>query len=486
MEKSLNVMIAASEVAPFAKTGGLADVAGALPAELEDLGHRVCVVMPYYRVVNKGSFAITDTGMKVSVQVSDRTVDAGVFSTKIGRDVTVYLLRNDAYYDREELYRTKEGDYLDNAERFIFFSKAVIALAQAVGFKPDIINCNDWQTGLIPIYLKWAERENPFFSGTRTVYTIHNLAYQGLFWHLDMHLTNLPWDVFTPEGIEFYGKMNLMKAGIVGADVVTTVSKKYCHEIQTEEYGCGLEGVLLSRKHDVYGILNGVDYDDWSPEKDRNIAKNFGVDTIAGKTLCRADLLAQYKLPLEDEVPVIGVISRLADQKGFDLIAEAFDEIIAMGYAFVLLGTGEEKYHVLFDNMARKYPRRVGVVLGFNNALAHKIEAGCDLFLMPSRFEPCGLNQIYSLKYGTVPVVRATGGLDDTIKNFNPATGEGTGFKFAKYSPVAMLEKLEEAIDTYKNKPAWRQVMRNGMACDFSWRASATEYDRIYRIALKK
>lgn len=486
MNKALNIMIAASEVAPFAKTGGLADVAGALPAELEKLGHHVCVVMPYYKMVKKGNFRIEDTGKKVTVQISDRTVQGDIFAAKIGTDVTVYLIGKDQYFDRDELYRTKEGDYLDNAERFIFFSKAIIALAQEVGFKPDIINCNDWQTGLVPILLKWAERDNPFFAGTKTIFTIHNLAYQGLFWHLDMHLTNLPWDVFTPEGIEFYGKINLMKAGIVGSTLVTTVSKKYCQEIQTPEYGCGLEGVLLSRKHDLYGILNGVDYNEWSPERDKYIAKNYGPATIADKVVCRRDLLAQYKMTMDDRTPIIGVISRLADQKGFDLIADTIDEIMAMGFGFILLGTGEEKYHTLFETIAKKYPKQAGVVLGFNNALAHKIEAGCDFFLMPSRFEPCGLNQIYSLKYGTVPIVRATGGLDDTIKNYNPATGEGNGFKFSKYSAVAMIDKLQEAMSTFKDKEKWAQVVANGMQCDFSWHASAMEYDRIYHVALKK
>jgi len=486
MNKSLNIMIAASEVAPFAKTGGLADVAGALPAELEKLGHHVCVVMPYYKMVNKGNFPIEDTGKKVSVQISDRKVEGDIHATKIGTNVTVYLLKNDQYFDRDELYRTKEGDYLDNAERFIFFSKAILALAQEVGFKPDIINCNDWQTGLVPILLKWAEKDNPFFSGTKTIFTIHNLAYQGLFWHLDMHLTNLPWDVFTPEGIEFYGKINLMKAGIVGATVVTTVSKKYCQEIQTPEYGCGLEGVLLSRKHDLYGILNGVDYNDWSPEKDKFVAKNYGPATIEDKAVCRRDLLSQYKMTIDDRIPIIGVISRLADQKGFDLIADTIDEIMAMGFGFILLGTGEEKYHTLFENIARKYPRQAGIVLGFNNALAHKIEAGCDFFLMPSRFEPCGLNQIYSLKYGTVPIVRNTGGLADTVEDADANPSGGTGFVFQGYDLAEMKDAVSRAIAAFADPDRWRQIVGRGMAKDFSWETSARQYVDLYEKALRK
>lgn len=484
MSKALNILIAAGEVAPFAKTGGLADVAGALPAELEKLGHNVRVALPYYKMVKKGNFPITDTGLKLTVQISDRTASADIHKAVIGNNVTVYFIKNDSYYDRDDLYRTKEGDYLDNAERFIFFSKAILALAQAVKFKPDIIHLNDWQTGLVPILLKWTEKNNDFFKDTRTVFTIHNLAYQGLFWHLDMHLTNLPWDIFTPQGIEFYGKINLMKAGIIGADIITTVSKKYCDEIRTQEYGCGLDGVLLSRKDSLYGILNGVDYNDWSPEKDRFIAKNYSPETLQYKVVCRHDMLSHYKLRLNDDVPVIGVISRLADQKGFDLIAETIDEIIGMGFAFILLGTGDPHYHDLFENVAKKYPKYAGVILGFNNALAHKIEAGCDFFLMPSRFEPCGLNQIYSLKYGTVPIVRATGGLDDTIINFNPDTGEGNGFKFHKYTAVGMIDKLREAMAVYKDKCLLTKVMENGMKCDFSWEKSAHEYVRIYNIAL--
>ncbi|MDP8262117.1 MAG: glycogen synthase GlgA [Candidatus Ancaeobacter aquaticus] len=482
MSKKLNILFAASEVAPFAKTGGLADVAGALPLELEKLGHDVCVVLPYYKMIKNGSYKIENTGKTISVKISDKDIYADIYTTKIGKNVTVYLVGNDSYYDRDELYRTKEGDYADNAERFIFFSKAIIELAQKVEFKPDIMHLNDWQTGLVPILLKYLEKDNLFYKGVRTIFTIHNLAYQGLFWHLDMHLTNLPWDAFTSKEIEYYGKINLLKAGIVGADIVTTVSKKYCEEIQTPEYGCGLEGVLKNRKKDLYGILNGVDYNEWSPEKDRYIAKNYSLDKYADKFVCRQDLLSEYKLSLDSKVPVIGVISRLADQKGFDLIEESIDEIITMGYAFILLGTGEQKYHDLFTGIAKKYPKMAGIEIGFNNALAHKIEAGCDFFLMPSRFEPCGLNQIYSLKYGTIPVVRATGGLDDTICDFNPSSPKGNGFKFDGYTSKGLLNKLKDAMKVFKDKTKWNTVVENAMKCDFSWKKSAQEYVQIYTI----
>ena len=486
MAKKLKVLIAASEVVPFAKTGGLADVTGALPKELKKLGHDVRVILPFYKEAKNKKLDIKDTGEILLIEISDKIVQAKIFTATIDNNVTVYLIDNKDYYDRDELYRTEEGDYPDNAERFIFFSKAVLELAKSFNFKPDIIHCNDWQTGLVPVLLKIKENENTFFINTSVVFTVHNLAYQGLFWHLDMPLTNLPWDVFTPEGIEFYGKINLMKAGMVYADLINTVSKKYSKEIQTPEFGFGLEGVLSSRATDLYGIINGADYDEWSPENDKFIKKKYSASDLSGKEACRADLLSKFKLKDKKGVPIIGLISRLVDQKGFDLIADKIEDIMKLDLFLIILGTGDEKYHKLFTQIKEKYPDKVGLKLGFDNSLAHQIEAGSDIFLMPSKYEPCGLNQLYSLKYGTIPIVRATGGLDDTIKNFKPNTGKGNGFKFTAYTSKALLLKLKEAVKVYKSSKDWKKLVANAMADDYSWMQSAKEYVKLYNKALEK
>lgn len=484
--KKLKIAFAASEVVPFSKTGGLADIAGSLPKTLSDLGNEVIIITPLYKMVRKSNPDIKKLNKKIFVELGDKIIDGEIFTTKIDKNVTVYFIEKDEYYDRDALYGTALGDYKDNAERFIFFSKAVLSLLEELDFKQNIIHCHDWQTGLIPVLLKTIEKDNPIFKKTKTVFTIHNLAYQGLFWHYDMHMTNLPWDVFNPQGIEFYGKMNLMKAGIVFADVINTVSKKYSKEIQTPEYGCGLEGVLKTRSKDLYGILNGVDYDIWNPEKDTYIIKNYSLKNLSGKYDCRKDLLNEYKLDIKDTTPIIGIISRLADQKGFDIISKAIDEIMKMDLVLILLGTGDKRYHTLFQKISEKFPKKAGINIGFNIQLSHKIEAGSDFFLMPSHYEPCGLNQIYSLKYGTIPIVRGTGGLDDTIINFNPETKKGNGFKFYLYTPEALVSSIKKALSVYKNKKLFQTLIKNAMTCDFSWTKSAKEYVKLYQEALQK
>jgi starch synthase len=318
------------------------------------------------------------------------------------------------------------------------------------------------------------------------VFTIHNIGYQGLFWHYDMHLTNLGWDLFTPRALEYYGKLNLLKGGIVFSDAVTTVSRKYMEEVQTPEYGAGLDGVLRDRKADLYGILNGVDYEEWSPAKDRFIKEKYDSSDLSGKKACKADLQQEFYLKVDPQIPLIGMISRLTDQKGFDILAPIIEPLLDLGVQFILLGTGEEEYHLLFQKIGQKYPHRAGIRIAFDNTLAHKIEAGADMFLMPSLYEPCGLNQIYSLKYGTVPVVRATGGLDDTIQDYNPLSGEGTGFKFKEYSSSSLLEAVKRALQVYPNRTAWEKLMIRGMAEDFSWAHSAGEYIRVYEKTLAK
>jgi starch synthase len=390
------------------------------------------------------------------------------------------------YYQRDQLYGDSQGDYPDNAERFVYFSRSILEACKQLNFSPDIIHCNDWQTGLIPLYLRRLHKDEPVFAQTASVYTVHNLGYQGLFWHYDMHLTGLGWEFFTPNGLEYYGKINLMKGGLLWADVINTVSKTYSQEIQTKEYGHGLEGVLQYRSNDLYGIVNGVDYSVWDPETDPLIAQNYRSKALAGKTACKKDLLQEYGLPINTKRPVIGMISRLDNQKGFDLIAEIIDKMMDLDLYFILLGTGHEKYHKLFQHIGEKYPKKAGIRIAYDNTLAHKIEAGADMFLMPSRYEPCGLNQIYSLKYGTVPIVRATGGLNDTIKIFQPKAGTGTGIKFNKYKSDNLLNAIKTALKAYQDKKSWKALMLRGMKEDFSWNASAKEYEKLYNKALDK
>jgi len=424
----MKILIASPEIVPFAKTGGLADVSGALPKALEKLGEDVTAIMPKYRAVDDKKFGLEYTGINIQVPISNRIEEAKIYKGYINshqpvanKEIPIYFIDKKEYYDRPYLYGTPAGDYPDNAERFIYFDRAILETCKTIGLKPDVIHCHDWQTGMVPVYLKTLYKDDPFFKETSTLFTVHNLGYQGLFWHLDMHLTNLGWDIFSPDGIEFYGKINILKGGLVYSDAITTVSKTYSQEIQTKEYGCGLDGVLRKRKDDLYGVENGIDYEEWNPATDKYLSAKYLKENLSGKWDCKKDLLNIYGLKASKEVPVLSVISRLADQKGFDLIAEIMDDLMKLDVQFVLLGTGEDKYHKLFEDIGKKYPSKAGIKIGFDNALAHKIEAGADMFLMPSRYEPCGLNQLYSLKYGTIPIVRATGGLNDTIENYDPA-----------------------------------------------------------------
>jgi starch synthase len=476
----MRILLASSEVAPFAKTGGLADVAGALPKALAKLGHDVRVVLPKYGMVDVAKHGLHPILASLPVPVAGRTETAAIWEGRIG-PVPVYFIGHDGYYDRDTLYQTKGQDYPDNAERFAFLSRAAVEMARVLDFIPDIFHCNDWQTGLIPTYLRTTFQGAREFQASGSLFTVHNLGYQGLFGPEALDVANLGHELFTPSGIEFYGKVNFLKAGLVFADLINTVSRKYSQEIQTVEFGHGLEGVLRARAKDVHGILNGIDYDEWHPSRDSFIAATFSRDDLAGKAVCKADLQRSFGLPEGRDVPLLGVISRLAPQKGMDLVAEALDAVLALDTQFVLLGTGDAELHQAFEAARARHGSRIGLKLGFDVAVSHKIEAGADMFLMPSRYEPCGLNQMYSLAYGTVPVVRATGGLDDTIQPFNPATGEGTGFKFAGQTSEALLETIRAAVALYRQPDRWRRLMRNGMACDFSWDRSAREYEALYR-----
>jgi starch synthase len=473
----MNILFASSEAVPFAKTGGLADVSGALPRTFAQMGHTVFLIVPKYRGVDENRFLLNKSAIVLKVPISQRLETAEVYSAEPAPNFHAILIRKDAYYDRDQLYGTPSGDFEDNAERFTFFSRSIGEAALALELNPDVIHCHDWQTGLAPVYLKTLYRNVPSLKQAASIFTIHNIGYQGIFWHYDMPLTNLGWELFSPRALEFYGKINFLKGGIVFADAVTTVSRKYMEEIQTPEFGAGLDGVLRDRREDLYGILNGVDYEEWSPLKDPFIKERYGPADLQGKKACKVDLQQEFGLAVQEETPLIGAISRLDEQKGFDLIVTIMEEMTGLGPQFVLLGTGKEKYHMLFQ---------VSVKIAFDNALAHKIEAGADMFLMPSRYEPCGLNQIYSLKYGTVPIVRATGGLDDTIQDFTLGKDEGNGFKFREYSAPALLDAIQRALQAYRDRTIWEKLMLRGMSADFSWERSAAAYLNVYQETLQK
>ena len=480
----MKILFAASEAVPFAKTGGLADVAGSLPPAIASLGHDVRIVMPYYLQVQRYTSDLRHVAT-LSVPVATWQERCDVLEGRMGGDVIVYFIKKDIYYDRPELYQTERADYPDNAERFIFFSRAILELCRALGYSPDIIHVNDWQTGLVPLYLKTLYRGSETLNRAKTVFTVHNLGYQGTFWHWDMRLTGLGWDVFTPEGIEFWGKINFLKAGLVSSDLITTVSKTYSREIQTLEFGKGLEGVLVNRARDLTGIVNGIDYQTWDPTRDHDLPKTYSAARLAGKALCKKALCARIRMKGSDG-PLIGMVTRLVDQKGLDILTEALPVIMSLGVQLVILGTGDEKYHRILSDAAGRYTKKMRVLLRYDDSLAKNVYAGCDIFLMPSHYEPCGLGQMIALRYGTVPVVRRTGGLSDTVADYDPKTGQGTGFLFDEYSAPALVDCLRRALEVYSNRNKWNRLARNGMKQDFSWEHSAKEYVKVYRKAMRK
>ncbi len=476
----MHIAFAASECVPFAKTGGLADVVAALPPALVKLGHKVTVFLPRYKQtkLEKPRRVISS----ITVPFDDRYRFCSLIDGGEHDGVQFYFIDYPPFFDRDGLYGTPLGDYHDNAERFALFSRAALEASKIVG-APDLFHCHDWQTALIPVLLKTLYAEDPAFSSTPCVFTIHNMGYQGIFAPEILPLLMLPWDLFTITKLEFYGKANFLKGAIAFADFITTVSRKYAQEIQTAEYGFGLEGVLRARASTVVGILNGVDYSQWNPETDPFIAAQYWVDDLRGKQACKQDLLKEFGLPADTKLPVIGIVSRFAAQKGFDLILQVADRLAREDAMLVTLGTGDREYEDLFRRLNKLHPQKFAVKIAYDNRLAHKIEAGSDMFLMPSHYEPCGLNQIYSLRYGTVPIVRATGGLDDTIEQFDPHTLKGTGFKFKEYTGEALLETIRAALGAFKNQNAWQALMRNGMVQEYSWASAAKEYVKVYERA---
>ena len=474
----MNIVFAASEGVPFSKTGGLADVVGALPRALAALGHQVSVYLPRYRQT-KLTEPVPEV-RSVTIPFDDQYRFASVVSGGRIDGVRFYFVEYPPYFDRDALYGTPAGDYPDNAERFALFSRTVLEASKILGV-PQIFHCHDWQSALIPVLVRTVYAEDPAFRDVGTVFTIHNMGYQGLFPPDTLPLLMLPWDLFTISKMEFFGQVNFLKGALTYSDFITTVSRKYSQEIQTAEYGFGLEGVLRDRASTVTGILNGVDYDEWSPQTDKFIAAKYSPQDLSGKAMCKHDLLAAFGIPTADvKLPVIGVVSRFAAQKGFDLIAQIADRLAREEMIVVALGAGDKTYEEMFLRLNKQFPKKIAVKVAYDNAIAHKIEAGADMFLMPSRYEPCGLNQIYSLKYGTVPIVRATGGLDDTIEPWDARTGKGTGFKFSEYNGESLLLTIKHALSAYRDKTSWQALMRNGMNKDFSWHASAREYGKIY------
>jgi starch synthase len=476
----MRVLMIASECAPFAKTGGLADVVAALPRALANLGHRVDVVIPRYRGIVAG-----DRVGRIAAPLEGRLVDADVYATD-ARGVRFVFIDQPEYFDRPQLYGIGNDDYPDNPARFALLSRAALEWAASSGNSYDVVHAHDWQAGLAPVLLARVFGTNDAFRGAAAVFTIHNLAYQGIFDPAWLPRLGLGSDLMHVDALEYWGRISFLKAGIVFSRLMTTVSPQYAREIQTPAFGFGFDGILRERASDLIGILNGIDYDQWDPCRDPYLPVPYDASHLEGKDAAKRLVLETFGLPAEADArrrPLMAMISRLVDQKGFDLMAEIAEELPSLGVSFVLLGTGERRYEDLWRTLARRYPDRIGARIGFDEALAHRIEGGADLFVMPSRFEPCGLNQMYSLRYGTVPVVRATGGLFDSVRDFDPSTGEGTGFTFEPYSAQALLETLRRALRAYENPPVWRRLQVAGMAQDFAWDGSARKYAAAYERA---
>ncbi len=498
--RPLRIVLASSEAVPFSKTGGLADVVGALAKALDQLGHDVIMVVPDYfkiRQAAKGLPEITETGMRFAIPMNSVPVTGSVNWTRLpGSDVRVFLVRQPEYFDRKHLYQEDGHDYVDNCERFCFFSRSVLEICRQMVVRPDIIHCNDWQTGLIPALLNSQYAHRPGFEKTSSVMTLHNMAYQGRFWHFDMPLTGMEWRYFNHRQMEAWGDLNLLKTGIAFAEQITTVSPTYAKEICTPNGGCGMEGLLRYRSHDLVGILNGIDDTIWDPETDVYLPEKYTADTAEiGKPRCKAFLQQRMNLPIRADVPLLGMVSRMVDQKGFDLVIGSAERLLNQDIQMVFLGTGEPHYEARLKELAAHQPSKVAALIGFDESLAHQIEAGADAFLMPSRFEPCGLNQMYSLRYGTVPIVRNVGGLADSVINFDSdartvaeaakSLESATGFVFSDYSIETFASTVERAIQTYSETAVWKRLVHNGMSGDWSWKHSAQKYVDVYRRAIE-
>lgn len=478
----MKIAFFASEAAPYAKTGGLAEVVGSLPHFLSKLGFEVKVFMPLYRDLRRKGVPLLKAADRVSFDWAGQEEVFSLWESAEGGGASVYFIDKPALFERDFLYGTAAGDYPDNGERFGFFSQAALESLKALDFLPDVLHLHDWQTAIALAYLKTTYRDDPFFAGMRTLFTIHNLAYQGTFDPAVLKAVGLPEALFSMDGLEFYGKVNFLKAGILYSDAINTVSYRYSREIQTPEQGFGLDPLLRDRADVITGILNGIDYASWNPATDASIAAVYSPSDLKGKAACKADLLNVFGLPApKKDIPVMGMVSRLAGQKGLDILIDALPKLVTFGMRVIVLGTGDAAIQADLEKAARRTPSFFGLKTVFDEALAHKVIAGSDLFVNPARYEPCGLTQMYSLKYGTVPVVRATGGLDDSIQEFDPKEGSGTGFKFNQPSADGLIRAVDRALRLYGQKPTWTKLMQNAMAADFSWGRAAEEYGLLYK-----
>lgn len=483
----MKILFVSPEMEPLAKVGGLADVVGSLPKELRSLGCDVRVVIPLYRHVKSNLERLELKAKKLGEAIVslDWLPFRGEIKEVTLNEIPVYLLGNKGFFDREYIYSTPQGDYGDNDLRFGFLSLGALEIAKTLGFKPDIIHCHDWQTSFVPLSLKWRKhlKNDPFFRDSKLVFTIHNIAYQGHFPPEMLDKFGLPWYVFTPQGIEFYGKLNLLKGGIIYSDMVTTVSPAYAAEIKMPQHGYGLDGVLRSTydSNKLVGILNGIDYEMWNPQTDKSLYTNYGADDIDDRSKNKSDLIQELGLKADGGKPLLGVVSRLVEQKGIDLIVESLSQIFDLGFQLVILGSGDEKYERMLENARQRYRENMSLVFDFNDGLARRIYAGCDMFLMPSRFEPCGLGQMIALRYGSIPVVRATGGLLDTVKDYTSDKEKGNGFVFYEFSKVNFLDALIRALAVYENSGEWTELIKRAMKQDFSWKRSSEKYLELYK-----
>jgi starch synthase len=478
----MKIAMLSSEIAPFAKTGGLADVLGTLSVALEKRGHEISLIMPAYRCVLNGPFALDDTGMQLAVPLGPSAEEASLLKAQLGQNVSVYLVRADRYFDRDFLYGTPYGDYPDNAERFAFFPRAALKFSAGIRRNRPLPRLAD-HAGIV--FLKAQGARYPEVASVKTVLTAHNLGFQGVFRESNWPLLDLDRSYFSPQHLEFYGNINFLKGGLIFADKITTVSPTYAQEIMSAEQGFGLHGILRHRAADVTGILNGVDYNEWNPETDPFIARRYSENDLTGKRICKDKLQASMGLPVKSDVPLLGMVSRLTSQKGFDLVQKIFDRIMERELQLVLLGNGELRYEDFFVTAAARFPEKFAVRMGFDEALAHQIEAGADIFLMPSLYEPCGLNQMFSLKYGTLPIVRAIGGLKDTVIDYDAEPGKGTGFVFDRYEPDALWESIERALQVFIDNRSWTRLIHRAMRMDFSWDRSALAYSNLYEQLLR-
>ncbi|MBN1283265.1 MAG: glycogen synthase GlgA [Proteobacteria bacterium] len=486
----MKIVHIASEAVPFAKTGGLADVVGALPNALASLGDRVSVIMPFYgRRMELGGFGAEPPSRPdtiVDVKVGSMVMKARILRTRTPSGATFYFISEPFFFDREGLYGTPAGDYPDNAVRFIFFARAAVEAMIALKLSPDIVHAHDWQAALVPVYMRSIYAGERALKKAKSVLTIHNLGYQGIFPKSAMELTGLGWSLFTFDRLEFWDKVNFLKGGIAFADAITTVSERYAEEILTHEQGMGLETALAAKGKALTGILNGVDYSAWDPAVDGLIPANFSARSLRGKSECKEAMRLKLKLPMREGMPVVGMVGRLASQKGLDIFVDSLPALMRREVQFAILGTGEARFHDRLREAHAKYQDRLGLAIAFSEELAHLIEAGSDFFLMPSLYEPCGLNQMISLRYGTIPIVRATGGLADSVEEFDPKSRKGNGFKFTGYGPVALTRAVDRALALYKRPDLMKALIRNAMKCDFSWKRSAREYHALYKKLLKK